>query len=169
MPRSKRKELTGRGAVGKAAIAGVKDRETGKIVAKHVEANDTPTLVTFVAKQTRPGAFVFTDEAAAYKILRIFFRHRAVNHGDGEYVRGETHCQGIEAFWSMFKRGFQGTYHKMSPKHLHRYVAESSGRHNIRERDTLAQMADVAAGMVGKSLPYAALIADNGLSSGARA
>ena len=53
---------------------------------------------TLGAKQTRPGAFVFTDEAAAYKILRIFFRHRAVNHGDGEYVRGDAHCQGIEAF-----------------------------------------------------------------------
>ena len=68
----------------------------------------------------------------------------------------------------MFRREFQGTCHKMSGKHLHRYAAEFSGRHNIRERDTLAQMADVAAGMVEKSLPYAALIADNGLASGAR-
>lgn len=168
MHASKRKQLEGRGAVGKAAVAGVKDRETGKVIVKHVEATDMPTLATFVAKQTKPGAFVFTDEAKAYRILRLFFRHRAVNHGAGECVRGDAHCRGIEAFWSMFKRGFQGTYHKMSPKHLHRYIAEFSGRHNIRERDTLAQMADVAAGMIGKSLPYAALIADNGLASGAR-
>ena len=79
-----------------------------------------------------------------------------------------AHTNGMESLWAMFRRGIAGTYHKLSPKHLHRYIAEFSGRHNIRERDTLAQIADVAAGMMGKSLPYASLIVDNGLASGAR-
>ena len=59
----------------------------------------------------------------------------------------------------MFKRGYTGTYHKMSRAHLHRYVNEFTGRHNIRPLDTEAQMASVAAGMVGKRLRYDDLIA----------
>ena len=60
----------------------------------------------------------------------------------------------------MLKRGYQGTYHKISPKHLQRYVNEFSGRHGIRERDTIDQMASVAHGMAGKRLPYRDLVAD---------
>ena len=97
------------------------------------------------------------------------FAHEAVNHGAGEYVRGEAHTNGVESFWSMLKRGYQGgTYHKMSPKHLDRYVAEFAGRHNVRDLDTAAQMSELARGMVGKRLRYRDLVADNGLESGAR-
>ena len=170
MSNAKRKALagTGRGAVGKAAVVGTKDRETNTVTARHVENTDMPTLATFVAKQTRPGAFVFTDEAKAYKPLRLFFRHRAVKHSVSEYVRGQAHTNGMESFWSMLKRGYQGVYHKMSEKHLQRYVNEFSGRHNVRPTDTLEQMAATVAGMIGKRLRYRDLIADNGLSSGAR-
>ena len=68
----------------------------------------------------------------------------------------------------MFKRGCVGTFHKMSEKHLQRYVSEFAGKHNIRESGTPDQMAGVAAGMAGKRLRYEDLIADNGLDSGAR-
>ena len=67
------------------------------------------------------------------------------------------------------KRGYVGTYHKMSPKHLHRYVGEFSGRHNQRSHDTLGQMREISSGMVGRKLRYQDLIQDNGLPSGARA
>ena len=60
-----------------------------------------------------------------------------------------------------------GTFHKMSPKHLQRYVSEFAGKHNIRDSGTLAQMRDTVAGLVGRNLLYRDLIAD-GLSSGAR-
>ena len=69
----------------------------------------------------------------------------------------------------MLKRAHTGTFHKMSPKHLDRYVQEFAGKHNIREQDTIDQMTHVAAGLIGKRLMYRALIADNGRSSGARA
>ena len=64
--------------------------------------------------------------------------------------------------------GEMGTFHKVSPKHLNRYVQEFSGKHNVRELETLAQMTALVAGLVGKRLIYTDLIADNGLSSGAR-
>ena len=59
----------------------------------------------------------------------------------------------------MLKRGYHGTYHKMSPKHLDRYVTEFSGRHNERDRDTIDQMSRMVEGMVGKQLRYRDLIA----------
>ena len=96
------------------------------------------------------------------------FDHEAVRHSVGEYVRNMAHTNGIESFWSMLKRAHKGVYHKISPKHLQRYVNEFSGRHDIRERDTLDQMNAVVAGMAGKRLPYRALVADTGRSSGAR-
>ncbi|MCY4486832.1 MAG: transposase [Deltaproteobacteria bacterium] len=59
----------------------------------------------------------------------------------------------------MLKRGYHGTYHKMSAKHLNRYVNEFASRHNIRQRDTADQMASVVAGVVGKRLMFRDLIA----------
>ena len=72
----------------------------------------------------------------------------------------------IELFETM--RGYYGTFHRMSPKHLDRYVDEFSGRHNIRRDDTIDQMGSVAHGMVGQRLRYRDLIAPNGRPSGAR-
>ena len=168
MPRSKRKELRGRGAVGKEAIVGVKDRATNRISAHHVDKTDSLTVSNVVVAKTEFGAKLFTDEAGAYNILDPYYDREAVNHSAGEYVRGMAHTNGIESFWSMLKRGYQGTYHKMSPKHLARYVREFSGRHNIRDRDTIDQMEAAVTNMIGKHLAYRALIAHNGLSSGAR-
>lgn len=71
---------------------------------------------------------------------------------------GMAHTNGIESFWSLLKRGYKGTYHKMSAKHLQRYVNEFSGRHNVRTRDTLDQMAAIARGFTGKRLPLTDLV-----------
>ena len=68
----------------------------------------------------------------------------------------------------MLKRAYAGTYHKMSPKHLERYVSEFQTRHNIRPMDTVDQMRVLVLGMDCKRLRYADLIKDNGLDSGAR-
>ena len=168
MAKAKRKTMEGRGPAGKAAVVGAKDRETGKVAARHVRHTDTAQLAGFAAEHAKPGSKVYTDEAAAYDALDPWFDHEAVNHGVGEYVRGMAHTNGVESFWSMLKRAHKGVYHKFSVKHLQRYVTEFSGRHNIRDRDTLAQMAALATGMAGKRLTYKALIADNGFSSGAR-
>ena len=68
----------------------------------------------------------------------------------------------------MLKRAHKGTFHKIRPKHLDRYIQEFAGKHNIHELGTLAQMRDTVARLVGRRLLLRDLIADNGLSSGAR-
>ena len=79
-----------------------------------------------------------------------------------------AHTNGIESFWATLKRAHKGVYHKISPKHLDRYAQQFAGKHNARERNTIEQMEDVVAGMIGKRLMYRDLIVDNVLSSGAR-
>ncbi len=169
MSNAKRKALAesgaGRGSVGKTAVVGAKDRTTKQVRAQVVEYTDKPTLQGFVGEHAAPEATVYTDESASYEGLA---HHDSVKHSVSEYVRGQVHTNGMESFWSMLKRGYIGTYHKMSPKHLDRYVTEFQGRHNVRERDTIDQMGDVVEGMAGKRLTYRDLTKPNGLSSGAR-
>ena len=80
--------------------------------------------------------------------------------GISEYVNGMAHTNGIESFWATLKRGYHGTFHHISPKHLHRYVNEFATRHNMRTHDTEAMMAETVARMVGKRLMYRELVAD---------
>ena len=153
---SRQKRRAGRGPVGKTAVVGVRDRTTKRVRAAVVENTDANTLKWFVAASTTPDAMVYTDGDPGYVGL---LHHEAVRHSIGEYVRGQAHTNGIESFWSMLKRGYYGTYHKMSPAHLNRYVNEFSGRHNQRPSDTVDQMAAMVRGMDGKRLRYEDLIA----------
>ena len=159
---SSKKLKAGRGSVGKVAVVGAKDRATNKVRAKVVDRVDKPTMHRFVRETVGEGADLYTDNASAYKDVADLFngiRHAAVNHSVGEYVREMIHTNGVESFWSVLKRAHKGVYHKISPKHLHRYVADFAGKHGIRPMDTIDQMAKVASGMVGKRLPYAELTA----------
>ena len=153
---SKRQNL-GRGPVGKTAVVGAKDRATNRVKASVIKHTDGPTLHRFVRASAEDGAKLYTDDAAAYKGLE---NHETVKHSVREYVNGQAHTNGIESFWSMLKRGYHGVYHKMSEKHLQRYVNEFAGRHNMREMDTIDQMRHVVAGMIGKRLMYRELVAD---------
>ena len=163
---SSKKLKAGRGAVGKTAVVGAKDRDSNKVSAKVALLTDKSSLQGFIVENAKPGATVYTDEAKAYEGMP--FNHETVKHSVGEYVSGMAHSNGIESFWSLLKRGFHGTYHKMSPKHLDRYVQEFAGRHNNRDRDTIGQMSGIVTGMTGKRLRYDDLIANNGMDSGAR-
>ena len=158
----------GRGISGKVAVVGVKDRETNEIAAQVVKRTDKETLQGFVRGNTEPGAVVYTDEARAYIGLDDDYQHGRVNHSVGEYVKVQAHTNGIESFWSTLKRAHKGTFHKLSPKHLQRYVNEFSGRHNLRNFDTLDQIKEIGQSMAGKRLKYKELISPNGLESCAR-
>ena len=167
MSNAKRKALreagVGRGAVGKTAVVGVKDRATNKVAAQVVARTDALHLSGFVATKAKDGAKVYTDDAAAYNALDPFYQHDTVNHSASEYVRYEAgatiHTNGIEALWSMVKRSYVGTFHHFSEKHAPRYIGEFAGRHNMREMDTIDMMGTVAADMAGKRLKYRDLVA----------
>ncbi len=155
----------GRGPVGKVAVVGVKDRGTRHVRATVVPDTSGPTLRGFVTANVSPDATVYSDGEPAYADLP---HQEAVTHSVGEYVRGMAHTNGMESFWSMLKRAHMGTFHKLSPKHLNRYVQEFAGKHNIRDLGTMAQMRNTVSALVGRTLLYRDLIADTGMSSGAR-
>ena len=143
--------------LGKTIVAGVKDRPSKRVSAAVVEYADKPTLQDFVTERTTEDATVYTDEAKGY--IGLPREHDTVKHSAGEYVKGEASTNGMESFWSLFKRGYHGTFHHLSEKHLDRYVREFTGRNNIRDLDTIDQMAVLVRGMVGKRLRYRELVA----------
>lgn len=151
-----KKLRAGRGPVGKTAVVGMKDRDTGKVEAEVVETTDAHTLQGFVEVNTEVDATVYTDEARAYQGMHRV--HESVKHSAKEFVNGMAHTNGIESFWANMKRGYQGVYHNWSPKHTRRYVAEFAGRHNVRPLDTEDQMSAIIRNGEGKRLPYAELI-----------
>ena len=163
--KKKKKMKKTRGMASKAMVAGVKDRATNKISAAVIEKRDAETLHTFIEDRVHSDAKVFTDEHSGYKGM-VFFKHDTITHSTGEYAKKGTpvHTQGIESFWAMLKRAHKGTYHKMSPKHLDRYVTEFAGRHNVRGMDTEDQMKSVVEGTVGRRLRYPDLVRNEILS-----
>ena len=153
-----KKLKAGRGAVGKAIVVGAKDRETNRVSATVVGNTDAKTLQGFVKDRAAEGATIYTDDHGGYQGMP--FDHETVKHSISEFVNGMAHTNGIESFWATLKRGYHGTYHHMSEKHLDRYVNEFSGRHNARPLDTIVQMAKIVQGMGGKRLRYRELVAN---------
>ncbi len=149
-----KKRHKGRGPVGKTAVVGVKDRATKQVSASKVSATDKKTLQGFILSKVDGGVKIYSDDNRAYAGLD----RETVKHSLGEYVRGQVHTNGIESFWATLKRGFYGTYHRMSAKHLNRYVGEFCGRHNARPHDTIDQLSAMFIGMCNKTLTYKELI-----------
>ena len=155
---SRKKLHVGGGTQGKATVMGAKERD-GKIVARPLGWGPEETLAGFVHESVEAGATVYTDEHQAYKRLGDTYNHEVVKHSVKEYVREQAHTNGMESFWATLKRGINGVYHHVSMKHLHRYVNEFAGKHNVRGFDTLMQMAVLARGMEKKRIKYQDLIA----------
>ena len=145
----------GRGGVGKQAVAGIRDRGTRKVHAQKIEDTSSETLHDFVLSHTSVDAAIYTDDHRSYQGLP---NHKTVKHSVSQFVNDQAHTNGIESFWALLKRGYHGTYHHMSEKHLDRYVNEFSGRYNDRELDTEHQMELVAKRMEGKRLKYRDLV-----------
>lgn len=159
----KKKLRAGTGTVGKTAVIGMKDRGTNRVTAEVARVDtewgakwDKPTLQKFVRENAEAGATLYTDDNPCYRGM-VDFDHESVKHSAGEYVREQAHTNGVESFWAMLKRGYTGVYHKMSFKHLPRYVNEFVGRHNTRSLDTIDQMKVLARGFEGRRLTYRAL------------
>lgn len=112
----------GRGAVGKTPLFGAKSR-SGDIRVKVLGGTDKGSIGGAVRGSVAKGSKLYTDEHAAYSTLKGF-RHSAVSHSAGEYVRGRVHTNGIESLWATMKRAHYGIFHFWSAKHLHRYANE---------------------------------------------
>lgn len=156
-----KKLKAGRGAVGKTAVLGM--RERGGRTKAGVVANTTAnTLQRAVHNHVEVGSTLHTDEHGAYVGLDgLFYTHESINHGSGEYVRDDVHTNGIESVWAVMKRGIHGVYHHASPKHLDRYVSEFTFRLNDGkvQRHTLDRLASLLFAATGPRLTYKDLIA----------
>ena len=110
-------------------------------------------------KNVALGTMVYSDDHRSYLGLKKHgYKHEVVHHSLGEYVRGQAHTNGVESFWALLKRGYYGTFHKLSVKHLQAYIDEFSHRTNVRQLDTIDQINATIAGLVGKRLKYKELI-----------
>ena len=151
-----KKKLHWKWREGKVAVIGARERKTKRVTARVINQTDEKTLHSFIETNVRKGTDVYTD--GAYEYRGIKYNHEWVNHSRGEYVRGDCTTNGIESFWAGLKRGYMGTYHYMSKKHLSRYVDEFVGRHNVRMLDTVEQMIKLVEGMENKRLLYRDLV-----------
>ena len=125
----------GRGGMGsgKTPVVGAVSRK-GKVVARVIETVSGDILKTFVrGAVSEKVSLLVTDEWVGYRGLDGEYPHAVIRHSSGQYVVGAIHTNTIEGFWSIFKRGVVGTFHKVSAKYLPLYVAEFQFRYNNRE------------------------------------
>ena len=148
----------GRGTAGKQAVVGIKQRD-GKVIAQPINSTSRESLQTFISKNVKQASQIYTDEHSGYVGLSVNYKHGVVRHSAKQYVNGMAHTNGIESFWALLKRGYHGTHHHMSVKHLHRYVSEFAWRSGERKIDTILQMQHIASSMGGKTLTYKELVA----------
>lgn len=124
----------------------------------HIPAVTAKNLTPILEAQLHGPTVVYADEGATLKGLgRLYEKHESVNHSIGEYVRGDVYANTIEGYFSILKRGINGTYHHVSQKHLKRYLPEFDFRYN--ERMALGvgdaeRMSRSIPGIVGKRLTY---------------
>jgi transposase-like protein len=152
-----KRNRAGRGPVGKEAVLSLVERG-GKVRSTHVPSVNSATLGPILTKQLHEETRLMTDEATPYSPLgKGFAEHHTVNHGIGEYVRGDAHTNTIEGYFSVFKRGIGGVYHHVSQQHLKRYLVEFDFRYNERSSlgiDDATRAERALRGAEGKRLTY---------------
>lgn len=145
------------GGANKEAVVSLVERD-GKVRSFHLPAVTAKTLGPVLHAHIDNKTFLMTDQATVYPAVSDFFSgHGSVNHGIGEYVRGDIHSNTVENYFSIMKRGINGIYHHVSQQHLKRYLAEYDFRYNQREglgfTDAM-RMEKFVQGIVGKRLTY---------------
>jgi len=118
---------------GKTPVVGAVQRK-GNVVARVLHRASGDEIFGFIRETvSNKVSLLATDAWPGYKGLPEAIPHASVDHHRKQYVVGAVHTNTIEGFWSIFKRGVVGTFHKVSAKYLPLYVAEFSFRHNNRE------------------------------------
>lgn len=132
-----RKGKRGRGAGGKTIVFGMLERE-GNIMTYVVSNVRRKTLHPLIEANVLAGSSIHSDELKSYATINAKgYTHETVNHGSGEYVRGRCHVNGMEGFWSQFKRSVVGTHIHISSKHMEKYLGEFEFRYNMRQMPDL--------------------------------
>jgi transposase-like protein len=143
----------------KIAVVGVLDRDRGEVRATVTGSRRKKPLQAHVVDNVEPGSAVYTDALMSYMGLQEKgFEHKVIDHAE-RYVDGKVHTNGLENFWSLLKRGLQGTYVSVEPFHLFRYLDEQVFRYNNRAtKDSPKTDGDrleaVLSHVLGKRLTY---------------
>jgi transposase-like protein len=139
------------GMQGKTAVMGFLDREQREVRAMVVPNTSRLVLQAQVLKHVARDSNIYSDEAGAYgKLGENDYVHEIVNHTK-EYVRGRVHTNGLENFWSLLKRGLNGTYVAVEPFHLFRYLDEQTFRFNNRKSAKGNKLSDAERFAIGLS------------------
>ena len=157
----KDKKKLGRGTVGKVAVLGMRERG-GRTKAMPIENVSIEDVHQAIHQHIAVGSTLYTDEHGAYNDLGgLFFKQERVNHSANEYVKGMASTNAIESVWAVLKRGLKGVYHKVSKKHLARYVDEFAFRLNAGnvKRHTLDRLDSFVLAVAGKHITYSELTA----------
>jgi transposase-like protein len=145
------------GGMGKQIVHTLVERD-GRARSNHIANISGKTLRPIIVAQVSRKSTLMTDTAGGYmRVGKEFERHEMVDHGIGEYVRGDAHSNTVEGYFSVLKRGINGVYHHISEAHLKRYLAEFDFRYN--ERSALGvsdgeRAAKALKGIEGKRLTY---------------
>lgn len=155
--RPKHKPKKARGAAHKMKVFSLVERG-GRVRSFHVPNVRAATLKPIILKHVDKNARIMTDEAGQYrKLNREFASHEQVNHGIGEYVRGDVYTNTLESYFGIMKRGLTGIFQHVSEQHLHRYCAEFDHRFTYRSANgysDIERMNMALIGISGKRLMY---------------
>jgi transposase-like protein len=132
-----------------------------RVLCKVVDSVRRQDVDPVVREHVEKGSEVLTDALHSYARLSDEYIHNVIDHAEC-YAKGHVHTNGLENFWSLLKRGIKGTYVSVEPFHLFRYLDEQAFRFNERGDDDAGRFAKALAGVVGKGLKYAKLIAAEG-------
>ncbi len=135
----KRRNVGSGSKEGKTWVAGAIQRDSGQIRVERIPNIRRGTLHDFIRRTVKDEAeAIYTDELKSYMGIGDHDTiHKTVSHSSEQWVVGEVHTNGIEGVWSLFKRSIVGTFHKMSRKHLDRYLEELEWRFNNRNNPNI--------------------------------
>lgn len=141
----------------KAPVVALVERGTGRVRAFPMPRVTADNIGKAIAANVRQSARLVTDESALYKGMAedAGMRHETVAHKRDEYVRGDVHTNTVEGFFSLLKRGVNGTFHHVSKEHLHRYCDEFAFRYENRKISDGERARKLVSGAEGKRLTYA--------------
>lgn len=141
-----------RGYAHKMKILSIVDRD-GEKRSFHLPDVKARTVLPLLEQHVDRRSRMMTDEAAIYKKLNLSFRsHEAVRHAAGEYARGDVTTNTVESSFAIVKRSFYGTFHQVSERHLHRYLAEMDFKWGTRDLTDGVRMNKAIRASEGKRL-----------------